>query len=152
MMKRRPRFDNNRGGGQGGGGQRRHHNPRYGNNRSRQGDDSGNVARIRARAHSNKEKYLGMAKDAMQSGDRVLAEYYFQHADHYSRVLKEYAPPEQSYEAQENLDGAQGDGTEGQGDVAAEGGQSNGASIPLPPAIEPAPDWDDKEDREGGTV
>ncbi|GER06226.1 hypothetical protein GCM10007972_09450 [Iodidimonas muriae] len=30
-----------------------------------------------------------MARDAMQSGDRVLAEYYYQHADHYQRVVNE---------------------------------------------------------------
>lgn len=33
------------------------------------------------------EKFLAMARDAGSAGDRVLAENYFQHADHYYRVL-----------------------------------------------------------------
>ena len=32
-------------------------------------------------------KYLGLAKEALSSGDRIQAEYYFQHADHYSRIM-----------------------------------------------------------------
>lgn len=35
------------------------------------------------------EKYKTMARDALQSGDRVLAEHYFQFADHYQRVCNE---------------------------------------------------------------
>lgn len=35
------------------------------------------------------EKYKSQAKDALQSGDRVLAEYYFQFADHYQRLTNE---------------------------------------------------------------
>ncbi len=37
-----------------------------------------------------REKYLNMAKDALSAGDRVLAEYYLQHADHYFRMQAEY--------------------------------------------------------------
>lgn len=32
-------------------------------------------------------KYLDKAKDALSSGDRVTAEYYYQYADHYSRLM-----------------------------------------------------------------
>lgn len=35
------------------------------------------------------EKYKTQARDALQSGDRVTAEYYLQFADHYQRVLNE---------------------------------------------------------------
>jgi hypothetical protein len=31
-----------------------------------------------------------MARDAMSAGDRVLAEYYLQHADHYFRMQQEF--------------------------------------------------------------
>lgn len=37
-----------------------------------------------------REKYLNMAKDAISGGDRVLAEYYLQHADHYYRMQAEF--------------------------------------------------------------
>lgn len=38
------------------------------------------------------EKYKTLARDATQAGDRITAEYYFQYADHYFRVLNENRP------------------------------------------------------------
>ena len=35
------------------------------------------------------EKYSTLAKEAMSSGDKTLSENYFQHADHYRRVIDE---------------------------------------------------------------
>jgi len=35
------------------------------------------------------EKYKTLANDALASGDRILAENYFQHADHFIRLLPE---------------------------------------------------------------
>ena len=34
------------------------------------------------------EKYLNLGKEALSSGDRVLSENYFQHADHFSRIVE----------------------------------------------------------------
>ena len=34
------------------------------------------------------EKYNGLAKEALSSGDRILSESYFQHADHFLRVIE----------------------------------------------------------------
>jgi len=56
------------------------------------------------------DKYKSMARDAMQSGDRVLAETYFQYADHYQRVLNErsgiasgvYEEPDEALNAAES--------------------------------------------------
>ena len=33
------------------------------------------------------EKYNALAKEALSSGDRILSENYFQHADHFSRII-----------------------------------------------------------------
>ena len=33
------------------------------------------------------EKYTSLAKEAMSSGDKTLSENYFQHADHFMRVI-----------------------------------------------------------------
>ena len=33
------------------------------------------------------ERYLALAQSALRSGDRVEAEGYFQHAEHYYRVM-----------------------------------------------------------------
>lgn len=49
--------------------------------------DSTSSARVRGNAHQLMDKYLALARDASASGDRVLAENYFQHADHYYRVM-----------------------------------------------------------------
>ena len=35
------------------------------------------------------EKYLKLAKEASSSGDRIQSEYYYQFADHYSRLMLE---------------------------------------------------------------
>ncbi|MDW8415852.1 MAG: DUF4167 domain-containing protein [Thermaurantiacus sp.] len=45
--------------------------------------------RVRGNAHQLLEKYRQLARDAHQAGDRVAAEYYLQHADHYFRVLND---------------------------------------------------------------
>ena len=35
------------------------------------------------------EKYNSLAKEALSSGDKTLSENYFQHADHFMRIIQE---------------------------------------------------------------
>ena len=35
------------------------------------------------------EKYNNLAREALSAGDKILSENYFQHADHFTRVLAE---------------------------------------------------------------
>ena len=35
------------------------------------------------------EKYNNLAREALSSGDKILSENYFQHADHFTRILNE---------------------------------------------------------------
>ena len=35
------------------------------------------------------EKYNDLAREALSKGDKILSENYFQHADHFTRILKE---------------------------------------------------------------
>ena len=35
------------------------------------------------------EKYNNLAREALSIGDKILSENYFQHADHFTRILKE---------------------------------------------------------------
>jgi len=35
------------------------------------------------------EKYNNLAREALSSGDKILSENYFQHADHFMRILNE---------------------------------------------------------------
>lgn len=52
-------------------------------------DSNGPDVRIRGTAHQVAEKYLALAKDACSAGDRIMAESYFQHAEHYIRLIGE---------------------------------------------------------------
>ena len=35
------------------------------------------------------DKYNNLARDALSSGDKILSENYFQHADHFKRILND---------------------------------------------------------------
>tara|TARA_Y100000389_G_scaffold116173_1_gene113340 strand:+ start:8519 stop:8929 length:411 start_codon:yes stop_codon:yes gene_type:complete len=35
------------------------------------------------------EKYSNLAREALSGGDKILSENYFQHADHFTRILSE---------------------------------------------------------------
>lgn len=50
-------------------------------------DSSGPEIRVRGNAHQVLEKYLGLARDASAQGDRISAENYYQHAEHYFRLI-----------------------------------------------------------------
>ena len=56
------------------------------NNNSR-GSGVDNDGKIRGSAQQVLDKYLTLARDATSSGDRIAAEGYFQHAEHFHRVL-----------------------------------------------------------------
>jgi hypothetical protein len=61
---------------------RRGHNPL-----TRVYESNGPDVKIRGTAHHVAEKYMQLARDAQTSGDPVSAEGYFQHAEHYFRMI-----------------------------------------------------------------
>ncbi len=84
------------GGGGGGGGHFRHSGGGSGGggggdrqplNRNHVFDSSGPDMRLRGTSQQLFEKYLQLGRDATSGGDRVMAESYFQHAEHYFRIL-----------------------------------------------------------------
>ena len=46
-------------------------------------------ARNNHNAPKLKEKYNDLAREALANGDKILSENYFQHADHFARVIEE---------------------------------------------------------------
>lgn len=86
--------------------------------RNRHGGGQGNNTnhnRQRKNYPALREKYLTQARDALASGERVLAENYFQHADHCYRMMLEdgYRPhQQQENSAQENENKAESAGEE----------------------------------------
>jgi hypothetical protein len=89
----RPGQQNKRGRGRGsnnnnnGGGNNNNFNRKGGNPLTRTYDSSGPDVKIRGTAQHIAEKYTALARDAQSSGDRVIAENYLQHAEHYNRII-----------------------------------------------------------------
>jgi hypothetical protein len=79
--RQRGRNQQRRHGGGGGGG----------NPRNQTFESNGPEVKIRGNAHQVLERYLALARDASSQGDRVAAENYFQHAEHYYRLLSAQA-------------------------------------------------------------
>lgn len=75
-VKQRSRGRSNSGGG------KKHMPPR-----NQTYDSNGPDIRIRGNAHQVLEKYLALARDASSQGDRIAAENFYQHAEHYFRVI-----------------------------------------------------------------
>lgn len=80
---------------------------------SRALDSNGPDIKIRGTASQIFEKYLALARDATASGDRIMAENYLQHAEHYYRILNpngsgQKQPPSTSGQETGGDDGAGG--------------------------------------------
>ena len=52
---------------------------------------NGTEVRVRGNANQLLEKYLALARDAQAAGDRIAAENYSQHAEHYFRMINDNA-------------------------------------------------------------
>ena len=59
----------------------------FGNPLNRTYDSSGPDVKVRGTATHIYDKYQALARDATSSGDRIAAENYLQHAEHYYRLM-----------------------------------------------------------------
>ena len=50
------------------------------------------------------EKYNNLAREALSIGDKILSENYFQHADHFTRILNEQEKFKKIKSSEENID------------------------------------------------
>src|SRR6202050_5638834 len=85
-----------------GGGGHHHQNPL-----SRMYESNGQDVKIRGTASHIAEKYLQLARDAQSSGDTIASENYYQHAEHYFRLIA--AAQEQFRQSQPYLQQQPGD-------------------------------------------
>lgn len=121
--------------------------PQSGNNGGARNQDNGNRIDNRSRGNAAQllEKYKTLARDAQQSGDRVLTEYYLQFSDHYFRVL---ADTRARYEEnQPRRDGNQEQG-EPQGYEDGEEAFDGDEFDPRPQSRVPSPQSQPRYDRE----
>jgi len=122
-------------GGGGGGGMRHHAGGGIPLNRNHVFDSNGPDIRVRGTAQQLFEKYLQLGRDATSGGDRVMAEGYFQHAEHYFRVLNlmnqaasQQGQGQQGQQGQ--INGHQGGGQQGGGQQRNRQGYQNGEETP----------------------
>jgi hypothetical protein len=117
------RFKGGHGGGGGGGGP------------NRSFDSTGPDVKLRGTATQLYDKYLALARDANAGGDRVAAENYLQHAEHYYRVMlaNGFNPNRQ----QQPNGGGMPQGQQGQGGQPPQGQQPQMANPAMPGAPQP---------------
>ncbi len=123
--------NNYRGGGGGGGGGGNRPNVPF---RAQTFDSNGPEVRIRGNAYQVLEKYLALARDASASGDRIAAENFYQHAEHYFRLInanQEAYPQQRPQGGQPHPQGGYAQGQGGDPNAAVGGEQ--------PPGMGPQP-------------
>src|SRR5580704_1924478 len=110
--------------GRNGGGNPYHNNQNRGPrppHRSQTFDSNGPSVKIRGNAYQVFERYLALAREAQTSGDRIAAENFFQHAEHYFRVMNangEGFQNQQRQQQQTPMDG--GEQMDGEGEQPEE--------------------------------
>lgn len=135
-----------RGRNRGGGGSSPGGKPQQNANRAFDSNGPDNI-KVRGHAQHVFEKYQQLARDATSGGDRVLAENFLQHAEHYFRVLRTLQPnrPVADFIARDSFSGYDIDfedesgaqalpdeqpPAEGQGDAGAESGEQPRGDYP----------------------
>lgn len=106
------------------------------NNSHRNFDSNGPDVKIRGTATNIFERYCQLARDANASGDRVAAENYLQHAEHYYRIMlaqgvtpmQRAANQQQNQQQQPNGNGQQ---PQQPAPAAAEGGGGEQPSLEM---------------------
>lgn len=78
-------------------------------------DSNGPDVRIRGNAWQVYEKYQALARDAASSGDRIQAENYLQHAEHYFRIIAQIQEGEARQQQQRGQHNGQPHGGPGGG-------------------------------------
>jgi hypothetical protein len=121
------------------------------NNPNRTFDSSGPEIKIRGSAAHVYEKYLQMARDANSAGDRVMAENYLQHAEHYFRLMSAAQAQQQQYQGQhsQHSQSSGGNGSNGRGQPNGEGSYNNGGSGPSFSLADGSGEGEDEGDEAG---
>lgn len=79
-------------------------------NPNRSYESNGPEGKIRGNANQVYEKYSQLARDALASGDPIAAEGFWQHAEHYYRIMNAQQAARQQHFAQQDYDGTGLDG------------------------------------------
>jgi hypothetical protein len=131
----RPQQQNRRMRGRNGGGNNNNQNRKGPNPLTRNYESNGPDVKIRGSAQQIAEKYAQLARDAQSSGDRVMAENYLQHAEHYNRIIA----AAQAQMPIQNFQQNRGDEFDDEFDEEREGEQDIAVAQPLGGDAQPQP-------------
>ncbi len=106
-------------------------------------------AKVRGTAQQVLDKYLTLARDSVTAGDRVAAEGYFQHAEHYYRILHVDGGPRQGAQAP-RPDQQAPSGENSQPEAARPAGGNSGQEPQDLPGEGPQPETADAGDGKAG--
>lgn len=127
-----------------------------GGNPNRHYESQGPDVKIRGSAQQILDKYQQYARDAQTSGDRVAAENYLQHAEHYFRIVAAMQPKDKPRDTsgQDNDAGdeegpeteAQGKSADADADTASEAAKDEAKPAPKRPRTRKKPSDDEDSD------
>ncbi|MEL6298522.1 MAG: DUF4167 domain-containing protein [Pseudomonadota bacterium] len=104
-----------------------HNNRKHQNPLTRSFESNGPDVKIRGTPSHVAEKYVTLARDALSSGDPVLAENYLQHAEHYNRIIMAYREQQAAQQAEQNSRQRNDDGdADGEGQINGRGDRGRG--------------------------
>ncbi|MBZ9774509.1 DUF4167 domain-containing protein [Mesorhizobium sp. CO1-1-8] len=135
QQNRRMRGRNNNGGGGGNNNNNNNNNRKGPNPLTRNYESNGPDVKIRGSAQQIAEKYATLARDSHSSGDRVMAENYLQHAEHYNRIIAAAQAQMPIQNAQQNRDDFDDDGDEDRDDFDNSGNNSTTVSDAQVPVV-----------------
>jgi hypothetical protein len=92
-------------------GRGRNNGRKPGQSRNQTFDSNGPSVRVRGNAYQVMEKYLTLARDASASGDRIAAENFYQHAEHYYRILNANSGQDRQQQQQKQANGKDANGS-----------------------------------------
>ncbi len=95
--------------------------PGHHNSPNRSFDSAGPDVKVRGSATHVYERYLQLARDASSAGDRVVAENYLQHAEHYYRILRATQPLQPRPDLEHRYPGDFDEGDADEGEYEADG-------------------------------
>jgi Domain of unknown function (DUF4167) len=101
-------------------------------------ESNGSDVKIRGNAYQVFERYVALAREAAASDDRIAAENFFQHAEHYFRIM--------SANGEANQHGTQRPMTPADADVSEPGRESSENDGPPQPSLPILPS-DDRSPR-----
>ncbi len=143
-QNQRGQFQNNNQGGK-----------RFNRNFRRRPQKQSNVyeGKTRQQALQGRDKYLSMAQEAQMQGDRIRAEWCFQHAEHYARIVlyfeeqdRQQQEADEANRATDMADGDEGDeGDEFEGEEADDADEDGREAAPQKKPVVTARPSDDEE-------